>query len=76
MTNDDNLLDRYFARVDIEPGPPSLPLLNQIVRKHLELFPFASVGPQLGDPLPLDPEWLFDRIVVRRGGASAGGRDR
>ncbi len=68
MTSDSTLLDRYLTRVDIEAGPPSLPLLNQIVRRHLELFPFASVGPQLGDPLPLDPESLFDRIVVRRRG--------
>jgi N-hydroxyarylamine O-acetyltransferase len=68
MTSDSTLLDRYLARVEIEPGPPSLPLLNQIVRKHLELFPFSSVGPQLGDPLPLDPDSLFDRIVVRRRG--------
>ena len=68
MTNDGNLLDRYLARVDIEAGQPSLSLLNQIVSRHLALFPFASVGPQLGDPLPLDPESLFDRIVARRRG--------
>ena len=68
MTGDSTLLDRYLARVDIEAGPPSSSLLNQIVRTHLESFPFASVGPQLGDPLPLDPDSLFDRIVVRRRG--------
>ncbi|HEY5663147.1 MAG TPA: arylamine N-acetyltransferase, partial [Ilumatobacter sp.] len=68
MTSDASLLDRYLARVGIESGPPSLTLLDQIVERHLELFPFASIGPQLGDPLPLDPESLFDRIVVRRRG--------
>ena len=68
MREDGTLIDRYLASVDIEPGPPSLSLLNRIVKRHLELFPFASVGPQLGDPLPLDPESLFDRIVIRRRG--------
>ena len=68
MTSDTTLLDRYLARVGIESGPPSLTLLDQIVERHLELFPFASIGPQLGDPLPLDPESPFDRIVVRRRG--------
>jgi N-hydroxyarylamine O-acetyltransferase len=68
MASDTTLLDRYLARVDIDAGPPSLSLLDRIVSKHLELFAFASVGPQLGDPLPLDPESLFDRIVVRRRG--------
>lgn len=68
MTGDGTLLDRYLARVGIVAGPPSLSLLDQIVVRHLELFPFASIGPQLGDPLPLDPESLFDRIVLRRRG--------
>lgn len=68
MTNDSALLGRYLARVGIEPRPPSLSLLNEVIAKHLELFSFASVGPQLGDTLPLDPESLFDRIVVRRRG--------
>jgi len=68
MTDDNTLLGRYLARVDIAPAPPSLSLLNRVVTRHLELFAFASVGPQLGDPLPLDPEALFDRIVVRRRG--------
>ena len=32
-------------------------------------FPFSSVGPRLGDDLPLDLDALFDRIVARhRGG--------
>jgi N-hydroxyarylamine O-acetyltransferase len=43
-------------------------LLEQIVRRHVATFPFASVGPRLGDSLALDPVALFDRIVVRRRG--------
>ena len=31
-------------------------------------FPFASIGPRLGDDLPLAVDALFDRIVVRRRG--------
>ncbi|HEY5664907.1 MAG TPA: arylamine N-acetyltransferase [Ilumatobacter sp.] len=68
MTSDARLLEGYLARVGIETEPPSLPLLDRIIGRHLERFPFASVGPLLGDPLPLDPAALFDRIVVRRRG--------
>ncbi len=68
MISDSDLLNRYLAKVDLEPEPPSLSLLQRIVRRHVELFPFASIGPQLGDELPLDPESLFDRIVVRQRG--------
>ena len=31
-------------------------------------FAFGSVGPRLGDELPLDIKSLFDRLVVRRRG--------
>ncbi len=62
------LLDRYLAVVDVERGGPTMPLLEQLTRRHLERFAFASIGPQLGDALPLDTDSLFDRIVVRRRG--------
>jgi N-hydroxyarylamine O-acetyltransferase len=64
----DELLDRYLADVGIERGAPTMPLLEQLTRRHLERYSFASIGPQLGDALPLDTESLFDRIVVRRRG--------
>jgi N-hydroxyarylamine O-acetyltransferase len=64
----DALLDRYLAGVGIEHGAPTMPLLEDLIRRHLERYAFASIGPQLGDALPLDTESLFDRIVVRRRG--------
>jgi N-hydroxyarylamine O-acetyltransferase len=68
MTSDDGLLGRYLAGVGVDREAPTISLLSRLVRRHLERYSFASVGPQLGDPLPLDPESLYDRIVVRRRG--------
>jgi N-hydroxyarylamine O-acetyltransferase len=60
--------ERYLSALDVGPGEPSLGLLASIVRRHVAELAFSSVGPRLGDELPLDPESLFDRIVVRRRG--------
>ena len=46
------MLGSYLAAIDLEPAPPTMTLLSELTRRHLERFPFASVGPQLGDPLP------------------------
>jgi N-hydroxyarylamine O-acetyltransferase len=60
---------RYLRALDLEAGEPTLALLAQIIRGHVAQFPFSSVGVRLGDPLPLAPERLFERIVERgRGG--------
>ena len=59
----------YLERLAITPGPPTRDLLTRIIRAHVATFPFASLGPQLGDDLPLDLPSLHDRLVVRaRGG--------
>jgi N-hydroxyarylamine O-acetyltransferase len=60
--------ERYLSALDVGPGEPSLGLLASIVRRHVAELAFSSVGPRLGDELPLDPESLFDRVVVRRRG--------
>lgn len=62
------LVDRYLAALDLQAGAPTRALLEQIVRRHVATFPFASIGPRLGDELPLATDALFDRIVVRRRG--------
>ena len=36
--------------------------------RHVAQFPFSSIGVRLDDPLPLEPERLFERIVARRRG--------
>jgi N-hydroxyarylamine O-acetyltransferase len=60
---------RYLAALDLAPTPPAVEALTGIIRAHVATFPFSSVGPRLGDTLPLDVDSLFDRIVVRhRGG--------
>lgn len=63
------IVDRYLSALGVAPREPSLDLLADIVRNHVARLPFSSIGPRLGDELPLDLESLFERIVVRgRGG--------
>ena len=59
---------RHLRALGLEAGEPTRSLLSQIVRRHLAAFPFSSIGVRLNDALPLEPEQLFDRIVVRRRG--------
>jgi len=59
----------YLDALGLSTHDPTLSFLAEITRRHVATFPFSSVGPRLGDALPLDPERLLDRIVVRgRGG--------
>ena len=61
--------DRYLDALGLERAAPTLSALTEITRRHVATFPFSSVGPRLGDDLPLDLDALFDRIVARhRGG--------
>lgn len=63
-----DVVPQYLAALGLEPGPPTRALLEEVVRRHQTTFAFTSVGPRLGDPLPLAPDALLDRIVVRRRG--------
>ena len=64
-----SLAQRYLDALGLEPVEPSLALLTQLTRRHVAMLAFSSIGPRLGDDLPLDAESLLDRIVVRgRGG--------
>jgi N-hydroxyarylamine O-acetyltransferase len=64
-----SLAQRYLDALGIARAEPSPPLLAEITRRHVATLPFSSVGPRLGDDLPLDSASLLDRIVVRgRGG--------
>jgi len=59
----------YLDALGLTALDPTLDFLQEITRRHVATFPFSSVGPRLGDALPLDPERLLDRIIVRgRGG--------
>ena len=62
------LLPRYLARLGLATSAPSLKLLEQLMTRHLEQFPFATVSVQLGEEMPLALPSLFERLVERRRG--------
>ena len=63
-----DLTPAYLEALGLAPADGSPDLLADLVRRHVAALAFTSVGPRLGDDLPLDPEALVDRIVVRRRG--------
>ena len=67
-TSRSDITSGYLAALGLSSRAPTRAFLEEIVRRHVAEFPFASVGPRLGDPLPLDTTSLFDRIVIRRRG--------
>lgn len=62
------ITDRYLDALGLQQQAPTLGLLQEITRRHVARFAFCSVGPRLGDPLPLDLLSLYQRIVERRRG--------
>ena len=62
------IVDCYLEALGLGRQPPSLGFLEAITARHVATFPFASVGPRLGEELPLDLPSLHDRICVRRRG--------
>jgi N-hydroxyarylamine O-acetyltransferase len=58
----------YLSALGLQRAAPSMALLRDIMRLHVATFPFASIGPRLGESLPLDLPSLHDRIVVRKRG--------
>ena len=58
----------YLAALGITVGASTRVHPDELVRRHVATLAFTSVGPQLGEWLPLDPAELYDRIVVRRRG--------
>ncbi len=63
-----DLIDGYLRALELERKPPEFDLLKALIRRHVATFSFSSVGPRLGDELPLDLESLYQRIVLRRRG--------
>jgi len=62
------IADAYLASLGLERAPATAAYLEQITMRHVDRIPFSSVGPRLGDDLPLDLESLHDRLIVRRRG--------
>ncbi len=63
-----DIADAYIRALGLERSKPGLAFLSEITRRHAAQFAFSSVGPMLGDDLPLDIESLYRRIVVKRRG--------
>lgn len=64
-----DMTDRYIHALGLQRGKPDLEFLSEISSRHVAQYAFSSVGPRLGDDLPLDFESLYMRIVEgHRGG--------
>jgi len=63
-----DITDAYMRALQLQRSKPDLAFLSEIARHHAAQFAFSSVGPMLGDDLPLDIESLYRRIVVKRRG--------
>jgi N-hydroxyarylamine O-acetyltransferase len=56
--------EAYLARIGASAEDP----LSVLVDRHLHAVPFETLSIHLGEPIVLDPDALFDKIVVRRRG--------
>jgi N-hydroxyarylamine O-acetyltransferase len=64
-----DITDRYIRALGLQRRKPDLAFLTEISSRHVAQFAFSSVGPRLGDELPLDFESLYRRIIEgHRGG--------
>jgi N-hydroxyarylamine O-acetyltransferase len=62
-------LQAYFARTGQErPATPDRAALTALIRAHLSTFPFENLDVQLGRPVSIEPEAIFDKLVTRRRG--------
>lgn len=66
--NRSEIVDSYLDALGVARAQPSLAFLGEITTAHVDRIPFASVGPRLGEDLPLDLDALYDRLVLRRRG--------
>ena len=59
----------YLARIEFKGQPkPDLECLSAIHRQHLLHIPYENLDVQLGRPLDLEIERIFDKLVRRRRG--------
>jgi N-hydroxyarylamine O-acetyltransferase len=62
-------IDRYLARIGLgRRPPPTLAGLREVHAAHLLSIPYENLDVQLGRPVSLDPQAIYDKIVVRRRG--------
>jgi N-hydroxyarylamine O-acetyltransferase len=62
----------YLARIGLSHDQlavlSDLEKLQTLQKAHLHTVPFENLSIHSGEQIQLDPEWLFDKIVVRRRG--------
>jgi N-hydroxyarylamine O-acetyltransferase len=65
----DDEADAYLDRIGLDrrPGTGSVDL-DELHRRHLQRVPFENLSIHLGEPIQLDVDALFDKIVARRRG--------
>lgn len=62
-------LNAYLERIGLSgPLPPTLATLTAVHRAQAFAIPYEGLDIQAGVPLDLDPERIFDKLVVRRRG--------
>lgn len=61
--------DAYLERIGYQgPVTPSAETLRQLQLAHLLAVPFENLSIHLGEPIVLDDELLFEKIILRRRG--------
>lgn len=59
----------YFERIGLDPtGLHGADLLFAMHRAHAMTIPFENLDPYYSRPVSLDPDALFDKLVIRRRG--------
>ena len=62
-------IDAYLRRIQYDgPRDPSPATLRTLHRQHLFNVPFENLDIALGIPIRLDPELMYEKIVVRQRG--------
>jgi N-hydroxyarylamine O-acetyltransferase len=66
---DDARVDAYLARIGAErPARPDLAALRALQLAHLRTVPFENLSVHSGEPIRLDVDALFEKVVTRRRG--------
>ena len=58
-----NKFEPYFNKLNIKPKTPSLELVKELQKKHLETFSFNNIAVLLGEEISLDIDDIIEKIV-------------
>lgn len=68
MIKPPEIVQTYLQALGLSDRALDFSFLEDVVRHHIDIFAFSSVGCQLGEDLPLDFESLYQRILIKRRG--------